>query len=470
MASYFCRTFFVLLAILVAYSLIENAQVRGGTFPRHEVASFSCYQPPELDPTILPTEVLPVLDQNQVNCFAWQEFLSLNWVASPDERGKPHKSEQFGRPGGLRPLVWQTYKSVTEVFLPGAAVPVPWEQRGDLWERCRSLVTQEQANLPILQETNEAGIAPPSWLVGQNERKIFFEIYINRDMFEFIREKKFYNAQSQYAAVQVGGPGINAPAGKTRYGEEGAIEIKAAWIEIEDPRLWPRFKVSEAIVYDAEVSPQCRKVRVGLVGLHIIHKTPSARQWTWATFEHIDNAPDRTAVCSQQFHPYYTFYNPSCSSNTSFTKCEENKKPECDATGSHCTPFHPIQVVRETPLSPQVKELNARVHQLIRAADSDSVWQYYDLVNVMWPASSKRNPPGATVPLTQGGMHPTILANTVIETYVQTGTAQKNCLDCHQLATIAPTVKNRFPLWGADYSFVLRRACDPAVAPGQCHP
>ncbi|MGE0824974.1 MAG: hypothetical protein AB7G75_17405 [Candidatus Binatia bacterium] len=459
--------------LLLVGLLIGSVQAQRQSFSPQESVGTDCRRPPALNPELFPSEVLPLLDQTEVNCFAWQEFLSLNWIASSEKRGKPDVgtgSSEFGQPGDLRPLVWQTYKNVEEVFLPGAKVPSPWEQRGDgdALDQCRSLVSREKFHLSLLHETNQAGVPPPSWLVGQNGKKVFFEIYINRDMFEFILEHKFYNAQHQYLAVQDGGPGINAPAGRTRYGHEGAVEIKAAWIEIDDPALWSRFKMSDAIVYDPTTSSPCRKVRVGLVGLHIIHKTPTAPQWIWATFEQVDNAPDHRDVHSRQFRPYYTFYNPRCGPPSS-PACEVNRKPVCD-TSNACTPFHPIQVVRETPLAQEVRSLNARVHQAIRSANPDSVWQYYDLVNVMWPGSSQPIRAGAKVPLANGGVQPTILANTVIETYVQTGAGKKNCLDCHAYAAIAPTVSDPSPRWGADYSFVFAKACDPTLLAEQCHP
>jgi hypothetical protein len=466
------RTVILLFGVLLlARCLVENAHAKRYDSDRQERSGFRC-QPPVLDPTIFQSEVLPILDQRQVNCFAWQEFLSLNWVASSQKRGKPEVrtgTAEFGTPGDRRLLVWQTYKNVSEVFLPGAKAPVPWKQHGEAVALCQALAAREKFPLPILHETNEAGITPPAWLVGQNGKKVFFEIYINRDMFEFILTNKFYDAQHQYTAVQEGGPGINAPAGKTRYGNEGAVEIKAAWIEIDDPQRRSRFKLTEALVYDLSTSPQCQKVQMGLVGLHIVHKTPAAQQWIWATFEHVDNAPDLIEVRTHHVRPHYTFYNSHCPA-TAPQECETNTKPECDVTSQHCTPFHPIQVVRETPFSPEIRELNARMHDTIRAANPDSVWQYYDLVNVMWPGSSKPIPPGAKVPLPHGGMQPTILTNTVIETYVQTGATQKNCLDCHASATIAPTVQASAPRWGSDYSFVLRKACDPAVPAQQCHP
>ena len=63
-----------------------------------------------------------------------------------------------------------------------------------------------------------------------------------------------------------------------------------------------------------------------------------------------------------------------------------------------------------------------------------SVYNYYRLINVMWPNANTPIPPGARVPLTLGGIQPTVpVANTTLETFEQ----QDNCLTCHQSASIA---------------------------------
>ena len=49
----------------------------------------------------------PVNDQNSINCFAWQEFIALNWPAAKTGGGKPAKigPEDFGRPNDWKPVV-----------------------------------------------------------------------------------------------------------------------------------------------------------------------------------------------------------------------------------------------------------------------------------------------------------------------------------------------------------------------------
>src|SRR5262249_55512232 len=104
------------------------------------------------------------------------------------------------------------------------------------------------------------------------------------------------------------------------------------------------------------------------------------------------------------------------------------------------------------------------------SANPRSVWQHYQLVDVMWPGSSEMVPAGSVAPLTHGGAQPTALANVTMETYVQTGEAKKSCLDCHATASVAPSLGEIAPTAATDYSFVFQRACDPAAPEGTCHP
>ena len=73
---------------------------------------------------------------------------------------------------------------------------------------------------------------------------------------------------------------------------------------------------------------------MGLIGLHIIQK--SSDQWSWATFEHIQNAPSIDEIAALDLQNRYRFYNHNCREN-----CLPNKKPAADQ------PFdQSIQVVR----------------------------------------------------------------------------------------------------------------------------
>ena len=50
-------------------------------------------------------------------------------------------------------------------------------------------------------------------------------------------------------------------------------------------------------------------VKVGLVGMHIAHKSVSSKQWIWSTFEQVDNL-DVDTVAHPNLKP--SFFDPNC--------------------------------------------------------------------------------------------------------------------------------------------------------------
>jgi hypothetical protein len=90
---------------------------------------------------------------------------------------------------------------------------------------------------------------------------------------------------------------------------------------------------------------------------------------------------------------------------------------------------------------------------MIRRANRHSVWQYYDLVDVQWPEAGTPISSATTTLLPLGGPTPTVLANSVVETYVQ---RQRHCLDCHRGATTA--CGTDAPPKRSDYSFLFGMA------------
>jgi hypothetical protein len=97
----------------------------------------------------------------------------------------------------------------------------------------------------------------------------------------------------------------------------------------------------------------------------------------------------------------------------------------------------------------------------------NSVWQYYQLVDVIWSISYQPDPqtPIAsprninTSSMSSGAK---TVANSTMETYVQ---STKTCFNCHVFSTIAPYNKdtinnNKF----GDFSFAISFAKYPAAA------
>ncbi|WP_144241463.1 hypothetical protein [Janthinobacterium agaricidamnosum] len=432
---------------------------------------------PAMSP-VMPRDMSPPNSQASANCFAWQQFIVLNWLAStttcaPDSTVP---ASRFGTPGDTSPVAWETYKEASEVFQKDARPPTPWCSQQQLPQRMRSALRTASATASAtatpapssahgyknlasvskinanqaLSEFGQAGTGD-AWLTAQNGNIALYEMRINQDEFNFIDQNQLYDAarQKPFAMTQ----GLILPNGTAtfeQYGTVGAVELKAAWVELPDPTSWPHFKISKAWVVYPSAPTMPKLVTVGLTGLHIIHKTRNSPQIIWATFEHINNAPSTSDIQNDKFLPWYTFYNRQCDPSTDHYQCYPNAQPPGQSPDNPRLPrapgdpySAPIQVVRLNPISDNsadnVAGLNAWVWQyVIDPASPDSVFKNYQLVDVLWANSPVMIPPGAVVPLPAGNPQPSpqtrIVANTTMETYFQT---TKNCLFCHQYAAIA---------------------------------
>lgn len=445
--------------------------------------------------------------QADANCFAWQEFISLNWVASSSMRGQPDTTvtpAQFGEPNDLRNTVWETYKESDEVFLADAKNPGPW----NAWPKGGSSPTvkvlggmrSEFDPEPVLDlsDIGQASTGHP-WLTAQSGILTLYERRMNEDEYTYIWKNELYDADVQWQYVkapvatstvtQTQPVGISLPDGTSSnaaYGPLGSIETKAAWLELPNPADWPRFKTSKAVVTYPD-SKTSKTVTVGLVGLHIIHKTALGQQFIWATFEHKDNCPDQTQVANKQFAPAYTYYNPNCDPSKDPYKCVANANPTLVNGGEKNNKYQwPIQVVRDTPLPTRsnnnIVGLNQYAWAQIAAQNPDSVFLNYVLVNTLWSNQNTAIQAGARIPLVAAQLSPGLnqepVSSTVLETYVQSLT----CLTCHASAAIAPlkeqsTTKIFDPAtsgspstannpYAADYSFLLNNAQQPKANQG----
>jgi hypothetical protein len=487
----------VVLALLafVAIQLPNSAA-------RPQTPQWPCiFGQPAVNSTI-PNDAL-LLDQPTLNCFAWQEFIGLNWSAAAGQRGVPDPNASpanFGNPNETAPTVWETYKENTEVFLPGGIKPEPWNEPPPA-PRCvtsalgvRELLARPAVRVLsalsafgdfILDETKQAS---GQWLADQAGNLIYYEIKVNRDEFDSIVANGFYNGtiQRQTAATganpTAGGQyQIKLPSGcnvgscpNQGLAQTGAIEIKAAWRILTDLSQNSRYLTTQAVLVDQ--AGACTTATMGLVGLHIIHKTVSQPQFIWATFEQVDNVPPEASS---------TFNDPGCQcetvvpeacggSATTFQNCASGQTlgqacsmniPPPNYPPSATCPAYPIQVTRKRPISNNsadpVVATNLAAQAMLTASNPRTVFQYYQLVDVLWSTSPQNNytnqpnQPGPVAPLSMSGAAPNAsslpVANTTMETYVQGLT----CLSCHVSATVPAGS------YASDFSFILGDAKSP---------
>ncbi len=336
------------------------------------------------------------------DCLAWQTFIYLNWPAKADRRGAPDPKMEFGAPALA---VWESFKTVDEVFLHGGDDPGPWDASvtSRFAETLRSLVgddvfhllkqrskvsdavkasgnpnsPQHDAKKTVLDDANQTDGGN---LIDQNGEAVYYEMRMDKDEYNYIVLNQLYNTNSQSTFARQ--YGIELPMGVSAYGDVGAIEVKAAWKVLgvgDDPA---RFHTAEALIGD----PQ-QPVLVGLVGMHIVQHVAPLHQAIWATFAQIDNAPLATDPGTAR---HYSFFNARCSRK----KCPPNSATD----GST-----PTQVIQAQPIPAEAARLNAYMQKLIGDVAPRAPWQYYQLIDVQWPQAPEHlPPPPQAVPLPDG--------------------------------------------------------------------
>lgn len=338
--------------------------------------------------------------------FSWRTFAALQWSAQNGARGVPTTSlDQSAQ------RVWETWKEPYEVYLPDGRRPANWEVQVPppgiaaplgLKTLVRRTKVSESLNEKV-QATQADGSLPPL-LTDQNGKLVRYEIRMNRIVFDHIRKNKLYDGNVQATTDEVSYP-------------NGACLLKASWKELA-PHEQERYIAADCWILEKDGSK--RRQRMGLVGFHIMVKTPSAPQWIWATFEQIDNLDGE--------HP--SFFDPSKTGQ---------KANQQTAAGV------PSQVTRVVPIPTWLRGLNREIQASF--AKQDSPLQYYELVETQRPIAGSQ-PKGA--PSTVFSVEPPLLSNTTQETFVQ----NSSCMGCHSMAGTL----NSSQFVSGDFTFTLNEA------------
>jgi hypothetical protein len=333
--------------------------------------------------------------QFNVDVFSWNMFVALNWPANT-ATCTPDQTKSILTASASDPVVWQTWSNDSEVFVAKGSSPKPWCQQDALLLDDVAKAEPEFAKLGAdfvgISEpgTDVTQVAGTGVLTDQNGRWVRYQKLLNETEYLYITQKNLWNADGQKGATVALPP--------------GSVEIKAAWKVLNDTeKASNRFYMTTATVYNTpggETSPGKNPVTLGLVGLHIISRTPKFSTLLWATFEHVDND-------TKWFHNATSTQTP----NT------QTAKPPYVELKTDGTPNNdPVQVTRvAAPGVPSSPAATAYYRDLLKG----SVWENYELVATQWGQGI--NPNGI----------PGIVANTVIETYIQ---PTSSCMGCHRNA------------------------------------
>ena len=333
--------------------------------------------------------------------YSWRSFIALIWPAKSGQRGQPDLLAKPGLPN--RPLVFETYKAEWEVFQPLGKAPAPWPDYTGVNPCKLATVGFDDLILAAFSKFENLGQAGFGDLVGpivaQNGTYVRFLTGFNEVEFKQILDEKLYLRENL----------------KDKTLATAAIDIKAAWIDMAGIKHPDRYYTREAHVLDL-ITGSCVKKTVGLVGLHIVQKTPTRPQWIWSTFEHIDNVPPSQPGEALTFNAMNG--QPMPKGNPYKFPPPEQAPP-------------PYNVERVKGIHSQTEATNNRYRTTLRNLGSS--WQFYQLVMTQWPLSvgdpTKDGRPNNTFP---GVGAATSFANTVLETFDQEQ-INTGCMNCHNV-------------------------------------
>jgi len=364
---------------------------------------------------------------NYFDDFAWRAFVAMVWPAAPGHRGAADTGKTVAAAG---PRVFETMKSLWEVFHEDGSAPVSGFDAYDtaannacqVESRFGDLVLASFSGIDDIGQAGAGELAGP--LAAQNGRYVRYQTLYNRAAFEFIVRNRYYLRSNL--------PKVPSPRPATPVMEFpiGSIVLKAAWLDMAG---FPAGQVKRYYTRIATVrdpgTGACSRVTVGLVGLHIVQKTPSRPQWIWSSFEQIDNAPPSR------------FGDP-----VKFTFHDGGKAPMPAENPLSLVPLAPEPVTPfnvERPFfargHPKTELTNYRYQELLK----DTVWQYYGIVVTQWPRIEGNQ--ALPVPATQNGditnTFPgagafSAFANVSMETFDQ-GRPQLGCMSCHNQARMS---------------------------------
>ncbi len=385
----------------------------------------------------------------------WNTFVALSWPAqSKGEPGQPNERVSITDPqSAAGPTVWLTYLAKEQLFQPKGADPGSWTSP--------TVTPATQDGLPVLDgfskiapdkfenEFNEAFSGAP--LIDVQQNYVLYEIRLNQAEFTYVDVNQYYDADNQIASFKtdpisfvgfpktgqdITDPTTKQPVTLPDWAQQGALEIKASWRMLTSSDDATRYYTQKSYYKTPDGQVQ-GPVTLGLVGLHILRLTPTTGStWYWATFEQVDNLGEsgHTASFSSSKLP-----DPTAAGYSYQPAAIELGKPlPTDPTA--------VNVKRVFPIPGDVQTANAAY----QAALKGTVWQYYQLIDVMNPVpegtpgaapvplSPNPNPPPNSGPTVFSGSFANTgqLANVTLETYQQldpsiTGTPPQSCVNCH---------------------------------------
>ncbi|MBL6978523.1 MAG: hypothetical protein ISR61_06215 [Desulfobacteraceae bacterium] len=413
-------------------------------------------------------------DQCDFDNYSWQTFMALS---APGVGGQVSTS-------GDNLTQWAGWSSTADLLDQGSN-PGPSGSRFYPTE-CRSVPNYQNYRVidqvgkvddSFLEAQTQGLSANP--VIASNGTFLRYEILLSPATYDWVVSQGL-NTVTTLKAWAEAGTEVNFICGDGSYtggdpanSQMGAIVLKNAWMEITGftPGDYHR---EELLVYTPDYrnstgQATCELKTMGLVGMHIAHKTLNQPNWIWSTFEHANNAPDCTALpdegdeagdngpsvaCPDTAGQDWNFFGTTCDSGSDCQTC--NTAPVSNASTGQCVnpsnptatpwcvdqPPNPAQglsrICRQFPVTstyPTAGDWNTSCD----AALAGGVWSNYQLISTQWisqdpnttcinnqaSVSATDSLPKTPVKGKDGTQRP-FLGNTSMESY-----ERPNCTGCH---------------------------------------
>ena len=348
--------------------------------------------------------------------YSWRAFIALVWPAQAGMRGTADRTQSVD---GKWPRVFETFKSVDEVFHFDGSAPGNWNDYDDpKYNPCGLKAGFSDLTLGSFSKFGDLGLAGIGKLIGPlvaqpaaDPTYVRYLTGFNQVEFQKIAGQKWY-LQANLPAPPP------APPSSITF-DNGSITVKSAWVDMRSVANPDRFYTRQATVLDP-VTGVGSSITVGLVGIHIVQKTPSRPQWIWSSFEQIDNVPGT----SQTFGTF-TFNDGTATAMPASPPYNMSRV----LTPPTAAPFS-VERVKTNPIHDSTKHTNDLYHN---ALDPRSIWRFYQLVVTQWPLVPNSPKTPGTPPNTFPGVGATTaFANVTMETFDQ-DRITLSCMACHNV-------------------------------------
>jgi hypothetical protein len=323
----------------------------------------------------------------------------------------------------------------------------------------------ESRSIPDVLQARSGGI-----LVDQAGNAVYYGIHLNNVYADYITSKDFTDAAKLAAASDA------------ETFPKGTMAFKSSWRIVNPGEDTSKYFVTRAVVPRLKDVPGTgirvdptqppRQVMVALVGLHVAGVPEGHPEFVWATFEHVDNAPDLPAgVDHQAATPVdgsrnWTLYAKGTLAKDCNRKLGPSSSPRLTLDPATQLLKPPTQVFREfafggepTP-EQEIEPLNNSVHAQL--PPNLNVWKNYKLIGAVWlnnpstdfQANVDFGELSKAQPNLLGGE--TKLSNSSMETFTQDD--KQSCFYCHRTVEEKMAGKTPFPPKRLSVNHVLTNA------------